>query len=67
MKNLFAALLISTSTVITTIKPQRVDLAGFLDSKGVVILKVDRDGDIFLRGKWIGYDKRLSKIYTEGK
>ena len=28
-----------------------------------VILYIDQDGDIFLRGKWIGKDARLPKIF----
>lgn len=40
----------------------------FIDSwhgKDVTILRIDGDGDIFLRGKWIAWDWRLSKQYRD--
>lgn len=30
--------------------------------KGKTVLKIDKDGDIFLRGKWVGWDGRLREI-----
>lgn len=34
----------------------------FGDNKQKEILLIDKDGDIFLRGKWIGHDVRLKEI-----
>ena len=33
----------------------------------VLIMKIDKDGDIFLRGKWIGKDKRLVHVFDYWK
>ncbi len=38
----------------------------FIDHEQKTILKVDQDGDVFLREKWIGWDRRLSKKYRDG-
>lgn len=37
----------------------------FIDQKRKTILKIDQNGDVFLRGKWIGWDWRLTKQYRE--
>jgi hypothetical protein len=39
----------------------------FYDQQMRLVLKIDSDGDIFLRGKWIGWDGGLSQKYREGK
>lgn len=52
----------STFTVIES----TIIASGFVFNFGQaspVILKIDSDGDIFLRGKWIGFDARLSNNY----
>ncbi len=39
------------------------DLIDVYSAEHKVIFRIDKDGDIFLRGKWIGKDERLPDIF----